>query len=177
MFHQISQADGEQVESLFHDVFTAAEGADEGRVVSGLARSLVDSIRHTNNLGFASITDGKLTAAVLFSPLVFEQGPVTFLLSPMAVATAHQRQGLGQRLIEHALAQLRDQGAELVVTYGDPSFYGKSGFSSVATLEIPPPYPLSFPEGWLANELQSGSIACIHGPAQCVAAFNKPELW
>ena len=49
-------------------------------------------------------------------------------LSPLGVLPAHQRQGIGTRLIQHALAAADDQGVPLVFLEGSPDFYGRRGF-------------------------------------------------
>ena len=49
-------------------------------------------------------------------------------LSPVGVLPVHQRQGIGTRLIRHALEAADDQGVPLVFLEGSPRFYGQRGF-------------------------------------------------
>ena len=100
-----------------------------------------------------------------------------FLLSPVAVATAHQGKGVGQRLIAHGLDALRREGVEIAVTYGDPAFYGRVGFVPVSEMDLPAPQPLSQPQGWIAQSLTDAPLTPLLGPARCVAAFDDPALW
>jgi putative acetyltransferase len=99
------------------------------------------------------------------------------LLSPVAVQPAFQGQGIGQCLITHGLRSIREQGVEVVVTYGDPAFYGRVGFEPLSTEVIPPPFDLSQPIGWLGKSLTSTHIQPIRTPISCVAAFDDPALW
>jgi putative acetyltransferase len=54
-------------------------------------------------------------------------------LSPLAVLPEHQGQGIGTRLIEHALAAADDQAVPLVFVEGSPGFYGRRGFERAST--------------------------------------------
>lgn len=53
-------------------------------------------------------------------------------LSPLGVLPAHQRQGIGTRLIEHALAAADGQGVPLVFLEGSPRYYGQRGFETAS---------------------------------------------
>ncbi|WP_439140416.1 GNAT family N-acetyltransferase [Roseicyclus sp.] len=80
--------------------------------------------------------------AVVFSPLRDAQAAHRImLLSPMAGATAQQGKGIGQALIRHALARLAAEGTQIAVTYGDPAFYGRTGFCAVPAHGLGRPKP------------------------------------
>lgn len=61
--------------------------------------------------------------------------------------------------------------------HGDPRFYSKVGFRVVAETQLPPPFKLSQPEGWMALSLLGEQIDPIKGKSRCVEALNKPECW
>ena len=63
--------------------------------------------------------------------MIFESGINAFILSPMATLTDHQRKGVGQKLINSGLKTLKEDGAELAITYGDFNFYSKVGFAVI----------------------------------------------
>ncbi|MBF9046756.1 GNAT family N-acetyltransferase [Rhodobacterales bacterium LSUCC0031] len=164
--------------AFFGDVFTAAEGADEGAAIAALVGAMIALPTDAGLRAFTAQHDRTLVGAVLFSPLHFADGAQdTMLLSPMAVATAHQGQGIGQALITHALARLAGAGVQHAVTYGDPAFYGRVGFSAVSTDDLAAPYPLSHPQGWIAQSLTGAPLPRRIGPVRCVAPLADPAFW
>lgn len=50
------------------------------------------------------------------------------MLSPLAVAPARQRRGIGTALIEAVVVAADAAGEPLVVLEGDPAYYGRRGF-------------------------------------------------
>jgi predicted N-acetyltransferase YhbS len=113
----------------------------------------------------------------LFTRLTFDAPVEAFLLAPVAVHTQHQGQGVGQRLINFGIDQLRAQGVNLVFTYGDPAFYSRVGFEQLAQDTARAPFELTQPEGWLCRSLDGSEVQPLAGRARCVEAFNRPEYW
>ncbi len=167
-----SQRDG--VIALFEGSFGDAEGADEGRTIAALVSTLLSTTADDELYGFCAVDGSEILAAVFFSRFMVPDDTVTFMLSPMAVATRYQRQGIGQGLIGFGLEQLAHRGVALVVTYGDPAFYSRCGFQAVSLDQIEAPYALSHPQGWQARSLLSELLPAIPGRTQCVAAFRDP---
>jgi putative acetyltransferase len=66
----------------------------------------------------------------LFSPVRVEHGDdgKTLGLAPIAVVPDCQRRGVGTRLIEDALQDLRATSFRCVVVLGDPAYYQRFGF-------------------------------------------------
>ena len=66
-----------------------------------------------------------------------------FTLSPLAVAPAYQRRGIGQALVRNVLelADCRSGGPRLVALEGNPLYYGRLGFEFApdhgVTFELP----------------------------------------
>jgi putative acetyltransferase len=82
--------------------------------------------------------------------------------SPLGVLPEFQGQGIGTRLVAHALAEADDRGIPLVFLEGSPHYYGKRGFADAALLGFRPPtlrYPprtfqvaqLSSHEEWMTG--------------------------
>ena len=165
------------IETLFTTTFTAAEGEQEGALIGTLVARLLAEVPRDALRGFTAWDAGRIVGAVLFTPLTYPDPRRVMLLSPMAVAPDRQGEGIGQRLIAHALDHLRAEGTEIAVTYGDPAFYGKTGFVLVAEATLPAPLPLSQPHGWIAQSLTDAPLTPVKGPATCVSPFNRPELW
>ena len=173
-----SHAEKTALVGLFRDSFNASEGADEGQALGALVHDILARCLPDQALAYQTPGPAGPRAAVLFTPLDYgADAPKVMLLSPMAVATPDQRQGLGQALLAMALPDLRVQGVDVVLTYGDPAFYGKSGFVPADPATLPAPYPLSMPQGWLWQALDGSGPRPLAGPSHCVAALHDPGLW
>lgn len=168
---------------LFTATFTASAGAQEGALIGSLVRSLMARTPEQDIRVFLAIEDGGLVGGIFFSRLAYERDTRTvFVLGPVAIATGWQRRGIGQELIAHGLEQLRREGVDIAVTYGDPNFYGRIGFKAITQADIPAPFALQYPEGWLGLSLTDAAAAQIGqtplaGPAHCVAALDDRVFW
>ena len=87
------------VSCLFQATFSDAEGADEGRLIGALTQKLAAAIDDREVIAFGAIEGGAgmsdLIGAIFFTRLRFEDESQVYMLSPVAVATAHQRRGVG----------------------------------------------------------------------------------
>jgi len=166
----------EEVIELFTRVFSDSEGQDEGRLIGKFVSELIKTDTQ-DVLGFVATEQGKVVASIFFSRLSFQDNTNAFILSPVAVETAYQGKGIGQQLINFGIQYSKDQGVELVFTYGDPNFYQKVGFELISEEYIKAPLKLTHPEGWLGQSLNDDKIKPIAGPSRCVEALNKPEYW
>ncbi|WP_050918935.1 GNAT family N-acetyltransferase [Vibrio campbellii] len=162
--------------TLFTQTFSDSEGEVEGKTIGSLVGDLLSTTPEQELKGFVAKQDERLIAGVLFTPLRFENGEVGYLLSPMATLTECQGEGVGQALINFGLEQLKQQGIELVFTYGDPNFYSRVGFQQVTEAQFKAPHTLSFPHGWLAQSL-AGELTLIQGSSYCVKGLDSPAYW
>lgn len=169
------------VSCLFQATFSDAEGADEGRLIGALTQKLAAAIDDREVIAFGAIEGGAgmsdLIGAIFFTRLRFEDESQVYMLSPVAVATAHQRRGVGTALIAHGLRDLKAQGVGVVVTYGDPAYYARVGFAPLSERTLQAPMPLSMPQGWLGQSLAGSTISAHRGRPQCVEAFRNPAYW
>ena len=170
-------SDAREIEQLFNITFSDSEGDEEGVLIGGLAYELITETESADQYGFVAVDEGKIVGAIIFSRLRFESKIEAFILAPVAVLTAYQGKGTGQKLIRFGIDRMRRSGVELLVTYGDPRFYSKLGFEPITEEIIQAPLTLSMPEGWLAQNLTGDSLAPIPGRTQCVKALNKPVYW
>lgn len=135
------EAHAAAIAGLFTTTFFASEGTDEGAVIGELARHLMAETPVQDLRVFTAWSRSELVGAILFSRLIYEGDDHTvFVLGPVAVATDRQHQGIGQRLISHGIEELRREGVELAVTYGDPGFYGRVGFKAITEDDVPAPF-------------------------------------
>lgn len=164
--------------TMFHETFTASEGPEAGQIIKALVGDMLHSLDGDDIHVFSAVELGTILGCIIFTRLRYDQDPRTvFILAPVAVSTSHQGKGLGQRLITHGLEALRENGVDVVLTYGDVRFYSKVGFSQITEAEAQAPLPLQYPEGWLGQSLTGSQFAPLVGPSTCVAPLNDPIHW
>lgn len=168
----------QEIYVLFTATFTSFEGEDEGKLIGGLVRNLFSETPAGDIRVFCAEDESQVIAAVVFTRLKYPEDPrQVVLLSPLAVATARQRQGVGQALLEHALEALRSGGVEIVITYGYPRFYGKVEFRPITEEQARPPLPLSMPHGWLGQSRSGPPMPKLYGSSTCVSALSRADIW
>ena len=164
--------------SLFKSTFTESEGPAEGDLIGELVTALLADTPKDDIYTVAAEMDGTLVAACILTRLRFKNdNRCVFLLAPVAVIPEHQGKGIGQQLISYGLDVMRKSDVNVVMTYGDPSFYSKVGFEWVAEVDAPPPYALQFTQGWQRVCLFGQPWSSLKGPSTCVGAFSNPALW
>ncbi|WP_135382576.1 GNAT family N-acetyltransferase [Vibrio tasmaniensis] len=181
-FRQHDSSEIEAITQLFTQTFTDSEGENEGKTVGKLAKSLLTTTDSAELLCFVAEddsieSDSIIVGAIIFTPLSFDDETKAYLLSPVAVSTLVQKRGIGQQLINFGLEVLKQQSVELAVTYGDPSYYSKVGFEQITVEQIPAPFELSYPHGWIAQSLIGGEIKVTSKQSSCVEALAQPEYW
>ena len=176
-FSAYNPSDIEEIKQLFVKTFSDSEGKSEGLLIGNLVHDLISNTNSHDLYGFVATENKQIIGCIFFSKLTFENEIKAFLLSPVAIHTDFQKQGIGQKLINFGLNILKENGVKLIFTYGDSNYYSKVGFNPIAETLIKAPLKLSYPEGWLAQSLVSNEIQPITGNSYCVEAFNKPKLW
>lgn len=163
---------------IFKAAFTASEGAGEGEVIAALVDDILSTTAPEILRVFGADENGDLVGAVAFTRLHYpEDDQQVMLLSPMAVAPSRWRQGVGRKLISAALSSLGNLGVDVCITYGDPKYYSQVGFHEITEADAATPLPLSMPQGWLGQRLADNAKPRLKGPSECVAAFQKADLW
>ncbi|TQU73725.1 GNAT family N-acetyltransferase, partial [Xanthomonas perforans] len=108
LIREATEGDAAAIELLTMVAFMRAEHSrhDEHQVIAGLRQdgALV--------LSLVADHDGYVVGHLAVSPVALsDDSPGWFALGPLAVGPGHQRQGLGTRLVQAALATLRERGA------------------------------------------------------------------
>jgi putative acetyltransferase len=166
------------ITQLFHSAFTTSEGAEEGALISDLARRIMLETSAEDLRVLTAWQDGTIVGGAFFTRLVYpEDRRSVFLIAPVAVAPERQGQGIGQLLLRRGLDALRQEGVGIAVTYGDPSFYGRVGFKAMSQTDMAAPQPLQQPQGWIGLSLTRQPLTPVRGPCRCVAAFDDPAFW
>ena len=176
-FEKYESCSAHEVKKLFTDVFADSEGQAEGELIGNLVFELQDTTEPKDMFGYL-VRDGKtLIGCIFFTRMEFENQINAFILSPVAVATRYQKQGIGQELIKFGINSLKKNNVELLFTYGDPNYYSKVGFKYISESIAKAPLILTYPEGWLAQSLVSENIEPISGNSTCVSALNSQQYW
>jgi predicted N-acetyltransferase YhbS len=122
-------------------------------------REQVDRIRE---LSFTARIGTLLIGSVWLSPIrIGETGAL--LLGPVTVEPAFRDRGVGQALIERALAEAKNKGHRLVILVGDEAYYEKSGFKRIPRGRAIMPGPVD-PARLLLAELADGAFDGVTGP-------------
>lgn len=99
----------------------------------------------------------KIVGHILFSRMSIEtaEGSIPAVaLAPMAVLPDHQRQRIGERLIQEGLNVLREQCERVVIVLGHPNYYPRFGFSAEKARSL------------------ASSLRGVHGKVKYPAAFG-----
>jgi putative acetyltransferase len=126
------------------DVTTRTEHLDDGDHVHAIVEAafgspvealLVQDIRSSENfvpdLSVVAERDGTVVGHVMLSYVTLRDGPHdrrVLSLSPLSVAPAAQKQGVGAALVREVLARAEARNEPLVCLEGDPGYYGRLGF-------------------------------------------------
>lgn len=159
-------------------VYKNAFDQSEGEIVAQLAIDLLEDKTARPILSLVAEQDDKIIGNVIFSSVNIEgvEGVSAYILAPLAVTRFAQRSGIGTQLINKGLETLKERGAEIVLVYGDPNYYMRTGFK--ANHNLKPPHKLKYPEeAWMAQELVEGVLTKTQGMVQCASSLNSPEHW
>ena len=165
--------DKAEIKQLFIQVFSESEGILIGNLVS----DLINNTNPQDIFGYVATDNEQIIGCIFFTRLVFDKPIEAFILSPVAVQTKYQGKGVGKKLINFGISTLKEAEVKILITYGDPNFYSKTGFQSISEKIIQAPQKLSQPEGWLCQTLDGSKIQHIPGKPRCVEALNKAVYW
>ncbi|HEY1091569.1 MAG TPA: N-acetyltransferase [Burkholderiaceae bacterium] len=126
--------DAEAIERVTVEAFKNASHS------SHTEQFIVRELRRSNVLSVSLVAekDGQVVGHVAVSPVQVSDGAQRwFGLGPISVLPAHQGGGIGSRLMEAALQELKTSAAQGCVVLGDPQYYGRFGFKQTAGLVLP----------------------------------------
>ena len=115
-------------------------------------------------ISLVATLDGQVVGHVLFSPVVMEtpDGKVEGMgLGQLAVNPEHQNQGVGTKLSEHGISQLRKASCPFIIVIGHAAYYPRFGFLPAGERGFSAPYPIpeEHAEAWMVVELASSSTS------------------
>ena len=107
---------------------------------------LVETLRRENALSVSLVAElaGSVIGQITFSPATASDGsPDWYALGPLAVLPAHQRTGLGAKLVHAGLRAIEALHANGCILTGNPAYYTRFGFE-LAPSNTPPGEPTEF---------------------------------
>lgn len=163
--------------AALHALHLEAFGEAEGPIVADLACALLGDSSAEPRLSLIVEEEGRILGHVLFSALQLTDNahPPLSILAPLAIASSRKRHGLGTRLVQQGLHMLATSGTAAVFVLGNPRYYQRLGFA--AGHAVTPPFPLPYPEAWMAQDLQTGTLATLCGTARCCQSLMHPQYW
>ncbi len=164
------------------NVHKHAFGNEKGPVISKLVNDLLDDETAKPILSLVAVNDDKLIGHILYTKVRITQTESSVsaqILAPLAILPDLQKLGIGQKLINEGLMQLKTSGTELVFVLGHPAYYPRCGFAPAGKqgFEAPYPIPEEHSDAWMVLELCSGVIGRVKGKLQCSDVLTQPEHW
>jgi putative acetyltransferase len=105
---------------------------DDGALVADLVDDLRTTIMPADALSLVAEHDGHVMGHVMFTRALLD-APARLVaiqvLSPLAVAPVHQRQGVGSALVRRGIVVMAERGVPAVFLEGDPAYYRRFGFA------------------------------------------------
>ena len=110
---------------------------DQGGRVADLVDSLRALLTSSEGLSLVARVDDQVVGHVMFTRSLLDaprQLVSVQVLSPLAVAPDHQRQGAGASLVRHGLDVMAARSVPAVFLEGDPAYYGRFGFEAAGDI-------------------------------------------
>jgi putative acetyltransferase len=136
------------------------------------ARPIVSLVGEGTSAGDGA-DNGIIVGHIMFSPVSLPGHPALRMmgLAPMAVAPAHQRNGIGSALVRAGLEQCRQLGFGAVVVLGHPAYYPRFGFAPSTRFGIGCEYEVP-EEVFMVVELDAGVLRGACGEVKYHPAFS-----
>ncbi len=148
-------ADHDAIEALTVAAFLNAPHTDHNEQL------IVRDLRKAGALSLSLVAEqaGRVVGHLCFSPVTISDGsPHWYGLGPISVAPALHGKGLGSRLMEAGLAELKGMSAAGCVVLGDPGFYGRFGFVPEPRVTLPGVPPEYFMTRSFGAAMPSGEV-------------------
>jgi len=150
-----SKSDVATIEALTEYVFRQAPHT------SHTEQFIINALRKADKLSISLVAEieGEIVGHVAVSPVTISDGSNGwFGLGPISVSPEHQRKGIGTKLMEEAIAELKKIGASGCVLLGAPQFYSRFDFKVTSSLILPGVPPEYFQALPLNSKIPDGEV-------------------
>ncbi|MFC2066350.1 GNAT family N-acetyltransferase [Chloroflexota bacterium] len=157
------------IDSIRHVNEESFGGKEEGQIIEKLRN------RGLLTISLVAVRDNGIVGHIAFSPVKVESECSSFeaiTLAPMAVLPAHQRKGIGSKLVRAGLEECRSLGYEVVVVLGHPDYYPRFGFVPAKPKNIDCEFEVP-DEAWMVLELREGALAGRSGTVKFQPEFKE----
>ena len=166
------------LESILKVIETAFSD-EENKVIMNLVQGLHQETTSPSIKSLVVEDENQILGYVSYSPIFLKSNSSIsgYILAPLAVSPEHQKQGIGSNLIKSGIDILTNDGAGVLLVYGDPNYYGRFGFNEEIGRMFIPPYSLDYPFGWTGMMLSGTAIPEQTIQFDCVSSLSNPDLW
>ncbi|CAF1542553.1 unnamed protein product [Adineta ricciae] len=159
-----------EIDSDQNELFQIHQDAFQRDDEAQLVDKLRQNVHYNFNLSFVALVKKKIVGHLLFTPLQINyptsgKSITSLALAPISILSDYQRQGIGSKLIEYALHELKAQSYSSVIVLGHEHYYPKFGFLPAKKYHISAPFSLENEDCFLALELQTQALPLHDGQA------------
>jgi predicted N-acetyltransferase YhbS len=146
---------------------------EQMEMASGNEQDLVNRLRKSAafipELSLVAEMAGRITGHIMFTKMKIGQHP-SLALAPVAVLPAHQKQGIGGKLIEEGHRIARELGYSSVILVGHPDYYPRFGYQRASHWNIQAPFEVP-DEAFMVLELREGGLEDVSGTIEYAPEF------
>lgn len=163
-----------ETEKDFGEIYDLVRVAFQtAKVSDGKEQDFVNQLRsggtYIPELALVAEENGTLVGHVMLTKASVADGEdrhEVLLLAPIAVILERRRAGIGSALVSESFRLAREMGYTSVFLVGDPAYYHRFGFRSVAEFGVT--YNLDIPvENVMACELVPNALENVRGKIDC----------
>jgi putative acetyltransferase len=156
--------------SEFQDIYYLVKVAFQtAKVADGNEQDYVNKLREGSNyipeLALVAEEDGRIVGHIMFTKTYINAVDSKFealLLAPLSVALEYRNRGVGSKLVLESFELAKKLGYKAVFVVGDPAYYCRFGFKSIALFGIKHDPPIPDPYV-MAYELAPGALFGVTG--------------
>jgi predicted N-acetyltransferase YhbS len=156
--------------SEFQDIYYLVKVAFQtAKVADGNEQDYVNKLREGSNyiheLALVAEEDGRIVGHIMFTKTYINAVDSKFealLLAPLSVALEYRNRGVGSKLVLESFELAKKLGYKAVFVVGDPAYYSRFGFKSIALFGIKHDPPIPDPYV-MAYELAPGALFGVTG--------------